>query len=115
LVGFAPVAWIFSQSTESITWMGTLHLTFWLIATFFGLRFLKAGFMHSQSRSQAGINTWIIIFLLVALQMTTALRPIIGRSDTFLPTEKRFFISHWFDCIKQSADMEKQRSDKPGV
>ncbi len=26
LIGFAPVAWIFSQSTESVAWMGTLHL-----------------------------------------------------------------------------------------
>ena len=30
LIGFAPVAWIFSQSTESLAWMGALHLIFWL-------------------------------------------------------------------------------------
>ena len=48
LIGFAPVAWIFSQSTESLAWMGTLHLIFWFIATIFGLRFLEAGFSHSQ-------------------------------------------------------------------
>ena len=28
LIGFAPVAWIFSQSTESVVAMGALHLTF---------------------------------------------------------------------------------------
>jgi len=33
LIGFAPVAWIFSQSTESLAWMGALHLIFWFIAT----------------------------------------------------------------------------------
>ena len=76
LIGFAPVAWIFSQSTESLAWMGTLHLIFWFIATLFGLRFLEAGFSHSNARSHAGFNTWVIIFLLVAVQMTTALRPI---------------------------------------
>ena len=112
LVGFAPVAWIFSQSTESPAWMGTLHLVFWFIATAFGLRFLKTGFAHTNARSQAGINTWIIIFLLVALQMTTALRPIIGKADTFLPTEKKFFISHWVDCLRQPANTEKP---KPGL
>src|SRR6202007_2830304 len=37
LIGFAPVAWIFSQSTDSAMWMGTLHLCFWFIATGFGL------------------------------------------------------------------------------
>jgi hypothetical protein len=99
LVGFAPVAWIFSQSTESVVWMGTLHLAFWAVATLFGLRFLKHGFSHTEARSQAGVNVWIIIFLLVALQMTTALRPILGKSDTFFPTTKQFFIEHSFHCL----------------
>jgi hypothetical protein len=99
LIGFAPVAWIFSQSSESLAWMGTLHLVFWFVATFFGLRFLESGFSLSQARSHAGFNTWVIIFLLVTMQMTTALRPILGKSDTFLPTKKQFFISHWSDCL----------------
>jgi hypothetical protein len=99
LVGFAPVAWIFSQSTESIAWMGTLHLAFWFVATLFGVRFLKNGFAHANARSQAGVNVWIVIFLLVALQMTTALRPILGKSENFFPTEKKFFLVHWFDNV----------------
>jgi len=41
-----------------------------------------------------------VIFLLVAVQMTTALRPILGKSDTFLPKQKQFFLSHWADCLK---------------
>src|SRR5947209_1795514 len=76
LIGFAPVAWLFSQSTNSITWMGTLHLIFWFISAFFGLRFLESAFSHSKARSNAGLYTWIIVFLLVVVQMTTALRPI---------------------------------------
>jgi hypothetical protein len=100
LIGFAPVAWLFSQSTESIVWMGALHLVFWLIATCFGLRFLVTGFSHSQAHATAGLITWIIIFLLVTLQMTTALRPIIGKADALLPSEKKVFLSHWADCLK---------------
>jgi hypothetical protein len=65
LVGFAPVAWLFSQSTESVTWMGSLHLVFWVVATYFGLRFLENGFSHTRARSAAGLNTWIVIFVLV--------------------------------------------------
>ncbi|HEY3760822.1 MAG TPA: hypothetical protein VGN23_03650 [Verrucomicrobiae bacterium] len=109
LIGFAPVAWIFSQSTESLAWMGALHLAFWLIATLFGLRFLKNGFAHSSARSQAGINTWVIIFLLVALQMTTALRPILGTSDTFLPKEKQFFVSHWAACLSAPTTTDSKK------
>jgi hypothetical protein len=107
LIGFAPVAWIFSQSTESLAWMGALHLIFWFIATIFGLRFLETGFSHSHARSHAGFYTWVIIFLLVAVQMTTALRPIIGTADTILPTEKQFFLAHWGDCLN-SADSESK-------
>jgi hypothetical protein len=99
LVGFAPVAWLFSQSTNSLVWMGVLHLLFWLIATYFGLRFLGSGFAHSHARSAAGLNTWIIIFMLVMVQMTTALRPLVGTAPTFLPTEKKFFVTYWGDCL----------------
>ncbi len=97
LIGFAPVAWLFSQSTESVVWMGVLHLVFWFIATFFGLRFLETGFSHSKARSNAGLNVWIMIFMLVAVQLTTALRPIVGKAPTFLPKEKKFFLTHWGD------------------
>lgn len=104
LIGFAPVAWLFSQSTESVNWMGTLHLIFWFIAAIFGLRFLDATFGHSQARSRAGLNTWIVIFMLVVVQMTTALRPIVGKTETFFPQEKKFFLSYWGDCLKQATD-----------
>jgi hypothetical protein len=71
---------------------------------------MKAGFTHASARSQAGINVWIVIFLLVALQMTTALRPILGKSDTFFPKEKQFFLAHWGDCLKSVFDDEKTAS-----
>jgi hypothetical protein len=115
LVGFAPVAWLFSQSTESVAWMGALHLLFWGISTFFGLRFLEAGFAHSQARSSAGLNTWMVIFVLVVVQMTTALRPIVGTADTFLPGERKFFVSHWSECLKSPppSPQEPSRQDRP--
>ena len=107
LIGFAPVAWLFSQSTQSVAWMGALHLAFWLVSTFFGLRFLQAGFSYSQARSKAGLYTWIIIFVLVVLQMTTALRPIVGKADTFLPKTNMFFVTHWGECLKSITPTEQ--------
>jgi len=108
LIGFAPVAWLFSESTESVGWMGTLHLLFWLVATVFGVRFLQAGFSQSHARSQAGLAVWVILFVLVVLQMTTALRPIVGKAHTFLPTEKKFFLAHWGDCLKMAPPADHQ-------
>lgn len=100
LVGFAPVAWLFSESTHSLLWMGALHLIFWFIATAFGLRFLASGVSDATTRSSAAFHTWVVIFLLVAVQMMTALRPIVGKSSTFLPQTKKFFLVHWVDCAR---------------
>jgi hypothetical protein len=38
-------------------------------------------------------------FVIVSLQMMTTLRPIVGTSRTFFPTEKKFFLAHWFESM----------------
>jgi len=108
LLGFAPVALVFSTSTGNLAAMGALHLLFGLIATCFGLRFLNAGVAQLSGRP-AGSRVWALIFLLVLLQMTTALRPIIGTADTMLPglKEKKFFIAHWMDCLDPSGKAKR--------
>ncbi len=35
------------------------------------------------------------------VQMTTALRPILGTSETLLPKEKKFFAAHWSDVMRE--------------
>ena len=77
-----------------------LHLFFWLIATYFGLRFLCAGFAQWTARP-AGLRVWVAIFLLVMVQMTTALRPIVGTADTLVQKEKKFFVKHWLQQMKK--------------
>jgi hypothetical protein len=99
LIGFAPVAWIFSRSTESIVGMGVLHLLFSFVSILFGFRFLRMGFRHLGLRSTAGVNVWFLIFMLVMLQMTTTLRPLIGTSDKPLAKEKKFFLTHWIETM----------------
>ena len=99
LIGFAPVAWLFSQSTESIVMMGCFHLLFWSVAVRFGVRLLLTAFRHFGLKSEAGLKVWVAIFLLVSLQMTAALRPLVGKADTLLPMEKKFFVAHWMDCL----------------
>jgi hypothetical protein len=92
----------FSRSTESIVAMGALHLVFWVIALYFGLRFLSRGFAHMDDRTGGGFKVWMVVFVLVMLQMTTALRPIIGTADRLLPEEKKFFLGHWFEVVENS-------------
>jgi hypothetical protein len=35
--------------------------------------------------------------------MTTALRPLVGKADSFFPKQKKFFLSHWGDSLNAPA------------
>ncbi len=98
LTGFAPIVWVFSQGTDSLVWMAVLHLCFWLIALTFGLRFLHMAFARLV-RARSGLAIWSFIYILVALQMTASLRPLLGRAETFFPKEKEFFLTHWISTL----------------
>ena len=111
MLGFVPVAWIFSQSTNSIIFMGALHLAIWIISTCYGLRLLYHGITNSSGAGKLmHLRVWSIIFIIVGLQMTTALRPMIGVSSNFLPKEKKFFLSYWAECIKNTAAISTSQS-----
>ena len=90
LLGFKPFLWVFSQSTTSEVFFGLLVLTAWLIALFFGTGFLLKMLEQSGTTIRGPLRVWIGIVLLVTLQMSTSLRPLIGRSQTLFTTDKRF-------------------------
>lgn len=99
LLGFAPVLWVFSASTESVGFMGILAVAFWLIALFFGARLLLNAAGSFGLQSSGYLKLWLGIFVIVTLQMSTSIRPIIGKADTLLPTQKRFFVHHWMESF----------------
>ena len=99
LIGFAPVAWIFSQSTDSIAFMGALHLILWAIGISFGLRLIDTMSQLLSGSARHHLKLWALIFVVVCLQMMTTLRPIIGTAKHFLPGEKKFFLAHWFETM----------------
>ena len=103
LIGFAPIAWIFSQSTDSVAFMAALHIGLWAIGMMFGLRLLEAmgHFLGGPARSH--LKFWSMIFIVVCLQMMTTLRPIVGTSDRFLPSEKKFFLTHWAETLRDES------------
>jgi hypothetical protein len=113
LIGFAPVAWIFSQSTDSIAFMGALHLGLWAIGTLFGLRLIEAMGWLLTGSARSHLKLWGMIFGVVCLQMMTTLRPIVGTSKTFFPTEKKFFLAHWFETFS-GPSVEKKKIGTSG-
>lgn len=102
LLGFAPAIWIFAESTDSFGFMGVLAVGSWLIAFTFALRFLRAMALVSGGTQAGPLRIWSFVFLLVTLQMTTSLRPILGRSDEMLTSEKKFFLQHWSDYFGET-------------
>lgn len=99
LAGFAPVAWLFSQSTGTAAWMGLLHLLLWVAALGFGYRLLKAGLEYTGGSLGKVLRLWAFVFLAVLFQMSTVLRPLVGTFKPLQVGEKRFFIQHWVDCM----------------
>lgn len=115
LLGFAPAIWIFAESTDALGFMGTLAIGAWIIAVLFALRFLKSAIFATGGTQKGPLAVWSFVFLLVTLQMTTSLRPILGRSlvkgsPVLLTQEKKFFIQHWFDTMGTSLKPEAARA-----
>ena len=83
--------------------MAALHIGLWAIGIIFGLRLLEA-MGHLLGRSaRTHLKLWSVIFIVVCLQMMTTLRPIVGTSDHLLPTEKKFFLAHWVETLRDES------------
>jgi len=114
LLGFAPALWIFAESTDSIGFMGTLGIASWVIAVMFALKFLKSVIFSTGGTQKGPLFIWSAVFLLVTLQMTTSLRPILGRSETRFTQEKKFFLAHWGDTFGTSLPpaLDKRQAER---
>jgi hypothetical protein len=94
LIGFAPIAWIFSQSTSSPSFMGFLYLVMLLVSAGFGLALTGRVLAATGDRARV-LWIWNMMFVVVMLQLTTNLRPIVGKFEGIGVAEKEFFLSHW--------------------
>jgi hypothetical protein len=101
LAGLAPVVWLFAVSTRSVPFMVILTLAVWLIAVSFAARYvgkLRASVLFLR---QGGIKLWFLILIVVTLQMTTCMRPMLDRPETGWWTgEKQFFLRHFGAALK---------------
>lgn len=113
IVGFAPVAWVFSQSTNTVFFIGFFHIIFWFVSTIFGMRVLIKAALSLKCKNLLYPLFWILIFMITSLQMMTALRPIIGTSDSILPKEKMFFMYNWAKLFSET--IEKTEGAKGDV
>ncbi len=95
LIGFAPVAFVFTYAINSMFFMGMIHFIAWGISMYFGIRHIYSGLTRMSCKETWLIKAWGFILIITMMQMSVTLRPIIGESDFFLTSEKRFFVEHW--------------------
>ncbi len=95
LLGFVPVAFIFTCSTNSVAFMGVIHLLIWLVSFAIGIRYVSQGLRALRAAKPHIVALWCLVFLLTMVQMSTTLRPLVGTSPEFLSQEKKFFLIHW--------------------
>ena len=111
LIGFAPVVWLFSTSSNSMTFVGFLVLVIWLISVGICLTLVFRAGLALGMNNTFHLSLWCGIFLLVTLQMSTTLRPIIGSEEKlFHFTEKKGFLQHWADNL--SGDLKAKSEDE---
>ena len=103
LVGFAPVVWLFSVSSTSAVFIGFMLLALWLISVGFGFSLVFRAGKAMGMTNTGHLFVWCLIFLLVTIQMTTTLRPIVGESDLlFNFSEKKFFLQYWSEQLQET-------------
>lgn len=96
LVGLAPVAWLFSVSTESVPFVTFLVTCLWCVAVLFATRFIAKLQEHALFKKAGGIKIWLFILILVTLQMATCLRPMLAApKNGWWTGGKLFFLSHF--------------------
>ena len=95
LVGFAPVGFVFSQATESNAFLGGMYLLFLGVSAAFAGRLLRGAFEQVSGRALPVLRLWLLVFVLVLVQLSVTLRPLIGTFEGYRLQDRRFFLEHW--------------------
>lgn len=112
LIGLAPVAWLFAVSTESLAFVVALTFLLWIISVCFAIRFIRRSRSHPAFQRGGGISMWFLIFIIVSLQMTTTMRPLLvkpAEGAGWWASEKKFFLAHFGSCFDERRPVEKRR------
>lgn len=115
LLGLAPVLWVFSQSTGSPGFFGFLALGLWWICMLAGLFFISRGLRGTTLRGFGPLTLWAGIFLLVALQMATTLRPLLEPSGQIPARKKMFFLEHWVKLLASDSSASEYEDEDGNI
>ena len=102
LAALAPVLWLFAVSTESAALFILLAFMLVIVAVALGARTLGGAVKAQAVNTTAGLSAWFVVFLVVALQAITLVRPMLSPIDAERePEGKCFFLSHFFKSLEK--------------
>lgn len=96
-LSLAPIALIFSLSTDSAGVMGTIHVVFLVISALFATRALSRCWTAAGGAASSTAAVWMLLFVVVLLQLGTTLAPLLGDYAPLDLSRKRFFLADWFE------------------
>ena len=105
LIGLAPVAWLFAVSTSNLPFVVMLVFLIWLLSVGFAMRYVRMLKVQPLFQRSSGILVWLAVFVLVSLQMTTCLRPVLTTPHPghgWWTPEKAFFLGHYASCFEDA-------------
>ena len=93
LLALMPITWLFAVSTLSLPFVVWLHVFIWITALLFGERVMVRAF----GKTRGAVGLWLFLLLLVSLQMTTYLRPVLWHTSggPVVELEKESFFTHF--------------------
>jgi hypothetical protein len=108
LATLAPIAWLFSVSSRSLTFVVWAHVLAWLVAILFAVRFLSP-FMYEGGGGRV-LALWTILFAMVSFQVATRLRPLLWREPgaPLVESGKRFFLEQLGEAARHDEAAEKR-------
>ena len=115
LLALVPVAWLFSVSSRFLGFVVASHLALWLAAVLSGRRYLRRPLGPAAHRP---LGLWLLLFLLVSLQMTTHLRPVLAwvPGKSLFSGRRLFFIEHFGEaCEYRIPPTARQTSTESGA
>jgi len=82
--------------TNSGPFVVILALAIWLVAIMFAARYVSKLQANALFQRQGGIKMWFLILIVVTLQMTTSMRPMLGEAkEGWWTAEKQSFLAHF--------------------
>ena len=96
LAALAPILWLFAVSTEAVGFIVMFACVLGGVALTFAYRPFVGAVARGIAASSAGFKVWFFLFIIVALQAITLVRPMLAPVGTPRePDGKCFFVRHF--------------------